>query len=33
MKKSNGSKRYDREFKLGAIKLVPEEGKSYAAGR
>ena len=30
MTKSNASKRYDREFKLGAIKLVLEEGKSYA---
>ena len=30
MTKSNGSKRYDREFKLGAVKLVLEEGKSCA---
>jgi transposase len=30
MTKSNASKRYDREFKLGAVKLVLEEGRSYA---
>lgn len=30
MTKSNGSKRYDREFKLGAVKLVVEEGKRPA---
>jgi transposase len=30
MTKSNGTKRYDREFKLGAVKLVLDEGKSYA---
>ena len=28
--KSSGSKRYDREFKLGAVKLVVEEGKRPA---
>lgn len=30
MTKSNASKRYDREFKLGAVKLVVEEGKSVS---
>lgn len=30
MTKSNASKRYDREFKLGAVKLVVEEGKRPA---
>src|SRR5262245_54993101 len=30
MTKSNGSKRYDREFKLGAVKLVLEEGRTCA---
>lgn len=30
MATSNASKRYDREFKLGAVKLVLEEGRSYA---
>jgi transposase len=29
MAKGNASKRYDREFKLGGVKLVVEEGKSY----
>ena len=27
-KKANTSKRYDREFKLGAVKLVVDEGRS-----
>jgi len=30
MTKGNASKRYDREMKLGAVKLVLEEGRSYA---
>ena len=30
MTKSNASKRYDREFKLGAVKLVVEEGRRPA---
>lgn len=30
MTKSNASRRYDREFKLGAVKLVLEEGRSCA---
>jgi transposase len=30
MAKKNANKRYDREFKLGAVKLVLEEGRSYA---
>jgi transposase len=28
--KGNATKRYDREFKLGAVKLVLEEGKRFA---
>lgn len=30
MSKSTVSKRYDKEFKLGAVKLVVEEGKTFA---
>lgn len=30
MTKANASKRYDKEFKLGAVKLVLEEGKTVA---
>jgi len=30
MAKGNAKKRYDREFKLGAVKLVVEQGKSVA---
>lgn len=30
-KKANTFKRYDREFKLGAVKLVIEEGQSFAS--
>ena len=30
MTNGNAIRRYDREFKLGAVKLVVEEGKSYA---
>ena len=30
MAKKNANKRYDREFKLGAVKLVLDEGRSYA---
>jgi transposase len=28
--KSNSSKRYDRELKSGAVKLILEEGRSYS---
>jgi transposase len=30
MTKGNTNKRYDREFKLGAVKLVLEQGKSFS---